>query len=386
MDRTFFTQNALGSLVQIGIGAQKDLAFIPDPLPAHWEIPRNLWPLLLNAHKELARLDGIGKHMPNHELLLRPLQQREAIHSSSLEGTYATPKELLLFQMDPREPKSTSDPANAWKEVANYATALKFGQDLLKELPISLRFIRKLHEKLLTGVRGHQRDPGDFRRSQVHIGSDRRFIPPPPGEINKCLDDLEKHVHRKTDTDPLLSCFMVHYQFEAIHPFLDGNGRVGRLLLALMICEACGLSRPWLYLSAYFDRYKDEYINHLFNISAKGDWESWFAYCLRGTLGQASDAIRRLDSLLDLKNKYQQSIVNGGGSSIRLTRTIEKLFEFPLITAPNLAQDHNITYPTAKADIDFLVRVGILAEMETDRRPKAYVAREVVKIAYSEPD
>lgn len=386
MDKTLFTQNKTGSLVQIDVGGQQDWAFIPDPLPEHWEISRDLWPLLLSAHKELARLDGVGKHMPNHELLLRPLQQREAIRSSSLEGTYATPKELLLFQMDPREPKSTTDPANAWKEVANYASALKLGQDLLKELPISLRFIRQIHEKLLTGVRGHQRDPGNFRRSQVHIGSDRRFVPPPFVEINRCLDELEKYIHKKTDIDPLLFCFMVHYQFETIHPFLDGNGRVGRLLLALMIFEACGLTTPWLYLSAYFDRYKDEYINHLFNISANGDWETWFAYCLRGTLAQASDAIRRLDSLLDLKSNYQQSIVDGGGSSIRLTRTIEKLFEFPLINVPNLAREHSITYPTAKADIDFLISIGILSEMETNRRPKAYVAMEVLKIAYSEPD
>lgn len=386
MDISFFTENSPGSLVKINVEDKNDWAFVPDPLPDHWNPSDNIWPLLIQAHEELARLDGIGRYMPNYELLLQPLQRREAIRSSSLEGTYATPKQLLLYQMDPKEPKSTSDPVNAWREVANYNSALEAGLKLLEKLPFSLRLIREIHKKLLEGVRGHQRDPGNFRRTQVHIGSDRRFIPPPPNRVAECLDGFEKYINKISDIDPLIFCIMVHYQFEAIHPFLDGNGRVGRLLLALMVYKWCHLSRPWLYLSAYFERYKDEYLRGLFDISANGNWEKWIVYCLRGMIAQTSDAIKRLDGLLALKDEYERSVVNGGASSLRFHRTIEQLFKFPIISIPFLAQIHSTTYPTAKADIDFLIKVGILEQIEVDRRPKIYLAPKIIDLAYGESD
>ena len=167
MDELKFTSDALGTLKEISIHGAKDVAFIPDPLPNNWTVPQKIWPLLTRAREELARLDGAGRHMPNYEFLLRPLQRREALRSSSLEGTYATPEQLLLYEIDPKEPKSFRDPVNASKEVANYGNALRLGQKLLNELPVSLRFIREIHRELLSGVRGHQRDPGNFRRTQV---------------------------------------------------------------------------------------------------------------------------------------------------------------------------------------------------------------------------
>lgn len=189
--------------------------------------------------------------MKNYELLLQPLQSREALRSSSLEGTYTTAKQLLLFEIDPRQPTSVQDPLSASQEVANYNRALNLGFSALeKGWPISSNLIRQMHQVLLEGVRGSHKEPGRFRRIQVHIGSIKRYISPPVYEVEPCLKGLEAQIQTLSKIQPLLFCFMVHYQFEAIHPFTDGNGHVGRLLLSLMIYQICGLSKPWLYLSA----------------------------------------------------------------------------------------------------------------------------------------
>jgi Fic family protein len=383
MDKSLFTDKILGQLREISVEGTHDWAFLPSQLPKQWEIPNSLWPLLASAREEMARLDGVGRHMPNYELLLKPLQKREALKSSSLEGTYATPEQLLIFEIDPKEPKSQYDKINTWREVSNYSNSLRLGQNLINEIPVSLRLIRELHKELLEGVRGGHRDPGNFRRTQVHIGSDRRFIPPPPLEVINFLNELEVYIHQENSIDPLIFCFMVHYQFETIHPFLDGNGRVGRLLLSLMIYKWCNLLSPWLYLSAFFDNYKDEYIDCLFNVSAKGDWYSWISYCLRATVYQAKDAIKRFDKLVSLRDQYLRSISDCGGS-IRLHQIIENLFESPIVTIPRVMQKLNISYPTAKADINLLQKYNILVPSNLESRPKVFVSPEIIKVAYSD--
>jgi len=385
MDKSLFTENKQGQLIKIAAIAGAEWAFLPDPLPEKWDVPADLWPLLVEAREEIARLDGVGRHMPNYELLLRPLQRREALKSSSLEGTFATPEQLLLFEIGPKEPKSQTDRVNAWKEVFNYGSALKSGQRLLDEIPISIRLIKELHKELLSGVRGHHRDPGNFRRTQVHIGSDKRFIPPPPPAALNCLNDLETYLHRDHAIDGLVFCFMVHYQFEAIHPFLDGNGRVGRLLLALMIYKWCKLKSPWLYLSAYFDRYKDEYIDRLFNVSARGDWRSWIEFCLKASISEAKDAVRRFDKLVSLRDTYLRAISDCGGS-IRLNQVIEKLLEFPAITIPRVAEMLQVTYPTAKTNVELMIRCNILSEGDLGlaQRPKLFVAAKIMEAAYGD--
>jgi Fic family protein len=383
MDRSPFSDKTQGQLVEINIHGSKDWAFVPNSLPEQWKVPEGIWPLLAEAREELARLDGVGRHMPDYELLLRPLQQREALKSSSLEGTYATPEQLLLFEIDPKEPKSRQDRVNSWREVYNYGRALRTGQELLETIPLSLRLFKELHTVLLTGVRGQKSDPGNFRRTQVHIGSDRRFIPPPPQEAIKCLNDLEVYINRDHSIDPLIFCFMVHYQFETIHPFLDGNGRVGRLLLSLMIYKLCKLTSPWLYLSAFFDRYKDEYIDSLFNVSSKGDWNKWIEYCLRATIYQAKDSIARFDRLVELRAKYLKAI-SGCGGSIRLHTIIERLLAYPVITIPGTARMFHMSYPTARNDIELLVECKILTTSQTSSRPKVYMAGEIMDAAYSD--
>ncbi|MGF1515129.1 MAG: Fic family protein [Elainellaceae cyanobacterium] len=393
MDRSVFTENSPGRLWEVSVTDSRDWAFIPspllsewktnDPLPDSWESSTAIWSLLLQAREALARLDGVGRYAQNYNLLLRPLQRREALRSSSLEGTYATPQQLLAFEIEHREPKSSNDPVNAWQEVWNYNRALERALNLLEQRPLSLNLIRDIHKTLLSDVRGSQRDPGNFRRSQVYIGSDRRFIPPPPNEVMPCLYDLEKFIHADKKLEPLILCFVVHYQFETIHPFLDGNGRVGRLLLSLMIYQLCDLNKPWLYLSAFFDRHKDEYINLLFQVSAEGKWKEWIIFCLRGTIEQSKDALSRFDKLLELRNHYMKLLGQAGGD-IRLNRLIDHLFESPAITIPQFSKMSGKHYNTARSDIERLASAGILQESDFQKRPKIYFALDILEIAYGD--
>jgi len=380
MDQTKFTARKTGRLVQISV-PKKDWAFVPDPLPPDWAFPEDLWPILTEAKEELARLDGIARTLPNPELLLRPLQSREALRSSSLEGTYATAQELMLFELQPREPTSEKDPANAQLEVANYSRSLRHGMELMDSLSFSLRLIRNLHKVLLTGVRGRDKAPGEFRQSQNHIGSDYRFIPPPPNHLDGCLDNLEKELNsEKHPYDPLVYCYLLHYQFETIHPFLDGNGRVGRALLSLMIQKYCKLSMPWLYMSAYFEQYKDEYIDYLFGVSANGDWATWIKFCLIGTISQAKDSIIRCDALRKLKGIFHDQLDAAGS---RAHSIIENLFTTPVLTIPSVAAAFNITYPTARNEVIKLVELQILKQLP-DTYPKLYYCAPIFSIAYGD--
>ena len=383
MDGNRFTDNKLGDLVAIA-SPRPDVAFIPEPLPLDWVMPPSLWPLLMEARESLARLDGVGRHLVNPQLLLAPLQQREALRSSSMEGTYATPEELLLYRMHPREPTSREDRANDWREVFNYGRALQQGMDLMAGgLPLSLRLIREMHQTLLGGVRGHDRRPGVFRDCQVHIGVGGRFIPPPPGEVPACLDAFEKYHHAESMVDPLLRAFMAHYQFETIHPFRDGNGRIGRLLLSLTIHQWLDLGSPWLYMSAFFERHKDEYIDRLFMVSADGQWEAWLAFCLQGVVEQARDTVRRIDQLVALRGDFLARAASSGGSA-RLTGIVERLFSAPVVTIPQVVSDTGVTYPTAKTDVMRLVDLGILAEGDPSVTPKYFSSRAIFDIAYGD--
>ena len=378
MDITKFTAELPGELIPIEEG---DHAFVPNPLPPTWEFPIRLWPLLREAVHQIGILEGTGKTLPNPAILLRPLEDREAIQSSRLEGTYATPKELLLFEMEPRESESEQDPANAWREVLNYRRALDRGTN--DELPLCLRLIRELHRELLQGVRGKDRTPGHFRRFQVAIGSTKRFIPPPASRLEECLDPLEKYLH-KTDSpyDALVDCFLVHYQFETIHPFSDGNGRVGRLLLVIMLQRRFKLSKPWLYLSEYFERFREEYVEKLFNVSVKGNWEEWIEFCLRGTISQAQNTIGRCERLLAIRGEFQERVAAVGGS-IRLQQILERVFHSPFVRVADLARMLEVSYPTAKADLDRLVQAKILRELPSVT-PKTFYAPEVFNIAYED--
>ena len=363
MDRKDFSSSSPGTLVPAaGASADVQLAFVPDPLPPKWEWPARLWKLLLEARTSLASLDGTGKHLPNPEILLRPLQDREAQLSSKLEGTITDPHQQVLFQSDPKYPISETDPTNAFREVFNYRRALRLRLDGVNDLPLSLRLIRDLHSILLEGVRGSDHRPGEFRVTQNQIGRPARFVPPPPQYLHETLDAFEKYLHAANDEfDPLVRSFFAHYQFETIHPFGDGNGRVGRLLLSLTTSEWCKLASQWLYMSAFFERNKDRYMDLLLGVSTHANWEPWIEFCLEGVIVQAADTEKRCDKLLALYRDFHKRLKGG---SVRLASLVDSLFETPVISVRTYTKRFGVTHPTAKSDLTKLVQLGILQSLD----------------------
>lgn len=363
MDPNLFDPNLrTGNLVPVPKGGPDlQFAFVPKPLPPKWHWPESLWKPLIEARKSLSSLDGTGKHLPNPEILLQPLQSREAQLSSQLEGTYTDPQQQVLFEADPQYPTSKNDPNNAFQEVSNYRRALRLKLDGRNDLPLSLRLVRELHAILMSGVRGSDQRPGEFREIQNQIGFPARFVPPPPTELPAALDAFEKYLHSSSDFDPLVKAFLTHYQFEAIHPFRDGNGRVGRLLLSLAIAEWCDLSSQWLYMSPFFEKRKKEYMDLLFNVSAQGAWESWMRFCLEGVVLQSVDAEKRCDKLLKLQIEFRNRMKGG---SVRLSQLIDGLFSRPVITVGQYKTRFGVTYPTARLDLKKLEQAGIVQPLE----------------------
>jgi Fic family protein len=382
MDPKTFTDSKAGDLVSVAGSPGISHAFVPHPLPPDWTWPEDLWPLLLEARTALAALDGIGKYLPNPELLLTPLQNREANRSSSLEGTITDPQQQALFKVEPRYPSSQGDPANAEREVFNYGRALRIRLPNANALPLSLRLIRQLHEILMDGVRGADQSPGEFRRLQNQVGKPARYVPPPVDKLPALLDDFEKYLHAQHHLDPLVQAFIVHYQFEAIHPFSEGNGRVGRLLLALCIAEWCGLSNQWLYMSPYFDRNRDHYIDLMFRISTNGDWKSWIEFCLKGVAETAADTQRRCDRLLSLYRSYREKL-NEIGGSVRLSAIVDDLFYSPVAIVTYVQRKHGVTYPTARSDLRKLEECGILKELSGVGQI-SYYCPPIISITYED--
>lgn len=384
VEPNLFTDNKIGKLVPIKT-SRPDWAFIPNLLPGKWELPLRLAELLGDAREVLGMLEGVGRNLENPNVLIRPLQNREALTSSSLEGTFVTPQELLLFEIAPREPAPGDEKRLDWQEVYNYCRAMERGCELVdkQNLPFLLRVIKEMHRVLLQGARGERARAGEFRPWQVQLGTSGRYIPPPHTEVPDLMANLEKYINTRDERiNPLVQCFIAHYQFEAIHPFVDGNGRVGRALLALMIYKYLEHTRPWLYLSAFFERYRSEYIDNLFRVSTHGDWDSWIEYCLHGVIWQSRDSIRRCTRFLEIKNEYREQLIN---VSPRTHPILDGLLHDPIVTAPSLAAKHNVTFPTAKSDIDRLVGCGVLKPIP-GTRPKAYFAEKIMQAAYGEPE
>ncbi len=325
---------------------------------------------------------GTAKHLPNPELVLRPLQNREAQRSSSLEGTVTDPQQQALFQLDPKFPESVQDPANAHREVFNYGRALRLRLETKNPLPLSLRKIRDLHRVLMEGVRGSDRNPGDFRKSQNQIGQPPRYVPPPANRLTEALDAFEKYLHASKPYDPLVDAFLVHYQFEAIHPFLDGNGRVGRLLLAIMIAEWCGLASQWLYMSAYFDKNRDAYMDLLLQISTSGAWSEWIEFCLHGVVEQAKDTQLRCERLLALHRDFHDRlrVIRG---SVRLSSIVDDWFKVPVVMVSRVARQHHVTYPTARADLKRLEGAGLIERIQNYEQI-AYYCSPIFDITYAD--
>ena len=384
MQPSDFTKDSPGRLVST-IGGQK--AFVPNDLPPSIVWTDRLVSAVSSADRALGRLAGLGQDMPNPHLLIRPFLRREAVLSSQIEGTQASMQQLLLFEVNENVEHDVPDV----REVANYVRALEHGVERQKHLPLSLRLIREMHRLLLEGVRGEDKQPGQFRTTQVHIGPlDARigqatFVPAPPGgELIRALDMLEKYLHAPSDLPPIVRLALVHYQFESIHPFVDGNGRIGRLLISLMLCLDGMLPMPLLYLSAYFQRTRAEYYERLLQVSQRGMWNNWLQYFARGVTSESMDAVARAERLKKLQARYIQKVRMVRASAL-LTRLVEELFNQPMVTMSRVSELLDVTPNTAQKHISRLIAVGVLREVTGKRRNRIFVAEGIIRSIY-EPD
>lgn len=369
---------------QIASTINGQFGFVPNPLPPNLDLRPHV-PLLQEAAMALGELNGIGRALPNPYVLIRPIQRREAVASSNIEGTVTSLSDLLLLEEGAAERERPADT----REVLNYVRALEKGIARLDELPLCLRIIREIHETLLSGVqkhRGSRITPGEFRREQNWIGGskieDARFIPPPPNHMIECLDSFEKFLQSDPtiETPPIVKAALLHYQFETIHPFPDGNGRVGRLLIPLFLTEKKVLSQPILYMSAYFERHRDEYIDRMYKVSLEGAWSGWISFFVRGVMDSCNDTIGRARQLQDLQNEYRQRIQHARASAL-LPRLVDLIFERPVITVRAAQEALGVTYRSAQLNVEKLVKEGILTEAISDR-PKFYAAYQVLDIVH----
>ena len=327
----------------------------------------------------LGTLSGLGETLPNPHLLIYPFIRKEAVLSSRIEGTQSSLSELLLFEATKAEKQRDV------REVQSYVRAMEYGLKRLEDLPLSLRLIRELHAILMEGVRGGRATPGEFRQSQNWIGppgctlNDATFVPPPVTDMQEALDHLEKFLHADTELPPLVELALIHYQFETIHPFLDGNGRIGRLLVTLFLCQRGILTKPLLYLSAFFERHRQEYYQYLLDVSQRGAWRGWIEFFLQAVVEQSNDAVKRARRLLELHRNYYQTSLEK-----RLPPTagqlVELIFMRPVLNAKVAQEFLKVTYPSAQKAINALLEQGILAEITGGKRNKAYAAKEILGI------
>src|ERR1700723_924197 len=354
-------------------------AFVPSPLPPELNWTPRLIGALSDADRLVGRLAGEGDRLPNPHILIRPFVQREAVLSSKIEGTQATLGELLAAEAGAIVDRSPED----LREVGNYVVALEHGISRLKKLPLCVRLTRELHDKLMTGVQGHQAAPGRFRKIQNWIGkpgstiATASYIPPPPGEVEPCLAEWEKFLHEST-VPPLVTIALAHYQFEAIHPFLDGKGRVGRLLITLFLIEHQILPTPLLYLSAFFEASRRDYYDGLRGISERGAWNNWLEYFLLGVARMSEDTLSRAMRINGLLAEWQKKV--SGESSNNPLRVVELLGANPFVTIKGVADKLKIAFTTAQRAIERLERARMVKRMGDAKRDRVYCATSLLDI------
>ena len=352
-------------------------AFVPVALPPKPALRQDaeLASLLSTADHRLGRLDGVAATLPNPDLFVAMFVHKEAVLSSQIEGTQASLDDVLEFEAGAPSAGMPGDVA----EAVNYIAAMNYGLQLVKELPLSLRLIRQIHARLLQGVRGAEKEPGEFRRSQNWVGpmgtslTEAMYVPPAVDDMNRAMGDLEGFLHDKRPLPPLIKCGLVHSQFETIHPFLDGNGRMGRLLITFLLCQQGILERPLLYLSYFFKRNRLEYYDRLQAVRDNGDWEGWMKFFLRGVIEVSSESATTVRDILALRSEHSE-LVQAAIRSGNALRLLDYLYDRPIVTVSDVAEHLALTFNGANILVSKFGDLGLLREMTggTRRRRFAY--------------
>jgi len=364
-------------------------AFIPSPLPPDPPVRLHaaLERLLSDADIALGRLDGVATVLPNPDLFVAMYVRREAVLSSQIEGTQSSLDDLLKFEADA---KSKDVPKDV-EEVVNYVRAMNHGLERLQDLPLCLRLIREIHAELLQGVRGRNRSPGEFRSSQNWIGpagctlATATFVPPPAHEMGQALDNLEKFLHDMESLPVLVHCALAHAQFETIHPFLDGNGRIGRLLITFLLCQRGVLHRPLLYLSHYLKAHRSEYYDRLMAVRTDGNWEGWVEFFLRGVHEVSVEATQTARAILAMREEHRRLVIDKLGGKSHAIALLDHLFERPLTSIKLAKARVGCAYDTATKLLAQLVDLGILRETTGQQRNRRYRYEPYLALFADEP-
>jgi Fic family protein len=380
MDPRAFKSEEAGQVVRTLAGYW---AFVPAPAPPSIEYTSELALALSQADAALSELSGLGRYLPNPDLLIAPYVKREAVASSRIEGTQADLSDLLLDELAPQKTAPGSDVL----EVRNYVAALNLGIRKLEELPMASRLIRELHRVLMRNVRGEYATPGEFRRSQNWIGAPgstletATYVPPPPDQMVECLKHFEQFVNQRGTMPDLVQCALMHEHFEAIHPFIDGNGRIGRLLITLFLLERKRLSKPLLYLSSYIEQHRSDYYELLQRIRTEGDWTSWLMYFLTAVRETSHSAMRQANALVALRERARSKLAG----EHRATALLDELFINPYVTVARAAKLLKVSEPTADKTVKFLSDKGMLEETTGRAWGRVWVARPILRVIENPP-
>jgi Fic family protein len=353
-------------------------AFIPSVLPPTppVTVDASMQKLLSKADQAIGRLDGYAEQLPNPDLFVAMCVRREAVLSSQIEGTQSTLDDVLKFELDP----SLREVPQDVEEIVNYVRAMNYGLERVNELPLSLRLLREIHGQLLRDGRGHERQPGEFRTSQNWIGAENAslatasYVPPPPHEMREALDNFERSLHEDLDLPDLIYCGLAHAQFETIHPFLDGNGRVGRLLVTFLLVHRETLRRPLLYISYFLKRHRAEYYDRLTAIRLDGDWEGWTRFFLRGVAETALEATETARAIVRMRETHR-AVVEEAGLGLNGLRLVDLLFARPLVNVKLVAEllgGDGVSFRTANGLVSEFTRLGLLHEMTGGRRNRRF--------------
>jgi len=372
----------LGTFVETSVAGERVRAFVPPPLPPVPPVDLSaLVTRLSAAERALGRLDGVSVLLPNKELFLYMYVRKEAVLSSQIEGTQSTLSDLLRFETE----AVAGAPLDDIREVSNYVDAMMYGLDRMATLPISLRLIREMHDRLLDGGRGATQNPGEFRSSQNWIGGTRpgnaMFVPPPPNEVMNCLSDWEQFLHSETrDIPPLIKAGLLHVQFETIHPFLDGNGRLGRLLITLFLCAEGVLRQPLLYLSLYLKTHRADYYRLLQEVRERGAWEAWLEFFLDGIAETANQAFETANRIASLLAEDRGRIVSDADRTGSVLQVHDLMRTRPFLTAAAAVEHSGLTMPTVNAALAQLQALGLVEEITGRKRDRVFAYRAYLDI------